>query len=241
MCDTMAAVNTATADAAVLFAKNSDRDFAEAQYLERLPAASHLPDSRLPLTYVQITQVPRTHAVLLSKPHWIWGAEIGANEHGLVIGNQAVFAKIEPSVEKGIIGMDYLRLALERAADVEEAVHVITTLLAEYGQSGNCGFEREIAYHNSFILADPKGATVLETVEREWVVRSIDRIQAISNAYTIEDRPDESSATVEMRAVKGGFHGADAPFAFKRVYEDPAKIASGTYRRQSCVRVVEGA
>jgi secernin len=231
MCDTMAAVQTATADAAVLFAKNSDREFAEAQYLQLLPAASHARGAGVKLTYLEIEQAPRTHAVLLSKPHWMWGAEIGANEHGLVIGNQAVFAKIPPSAAPGIIGMDYLRLALERALDVEEAVEVITTLLREHGQSGNCGFQSEMSYHNSFILADSRGAKVLETVEREWVLQSIDRYEAISNALMIEETPDAASATLERRAIEGGFYASGAPFVFKSVYEDGSTIRSGTYRR----------
>jgi secernin len=239
MCDTMAAVQTATADGAVLFAKNSDRDFAEAQYLQLLPAASHARGDTVHLTYLEIEQTSRTHAVLLSKPHWIWGAEIGANEHGLAIGNQAVFAKIAPSAVEGIIGMDYLRLALERAIDVDEAIHVITTLLKEYGQSGNCGFQHEIAYHNSFILADAQGAKILETVEREWVVKSIDNYQAISNALTIEDRADAASATLESRAVEGGFHQNGAPFVFKSIYEDWGKITSSTYRRGRALGLLE--
>ncbi len=38
-------------------------------------------------TYIEIEQVPQTYAVVLSRPAWLWGAEMGANEHQVGIGN----------------------------------------------------------------------------------------------------------------------------------------------------------
>ena len=58
------------------------------------PAADACPGGAGPCTYITIPQVERTNAVLLGKPYWIWGAEMGANEHGVVIGNEAVFTKL---------------------------------------------------------------------------------------------------------------------------------------------------
>ncbi|MGE0719525.1 MAG: carcinine hydrolase/isopenicillin-N N-acyltransferase family protein, partial [Alphaproteobacteria bacterium] len=165
MCDTMVALPPATAAGHVLFAKNSDRERNEAQVLEMFPRASHAPGTRLACTYIEIPQVAQTHAVLLSRPFWIWGAEMGANEHGVVIGNEAVYAASPPpSRTRALIGMDLLRLALERSTSAAEAVDVITGLLEAHGQGGSCGHLEERFYDNSFIVADAREAFVVETI-----------------------------------------------------------------------------
>ena len=113
----------------MVLAKNSDRDPNEAQLWTWAPAAEHTPGDRVHATYVDLPQVARTHAVVLSRPWWMWGAEMGANEHGVAIGNEAVFTKQPTSLEPGLLGMDLLRLALERATSAREAVEVVVDLL----------------------------------------------------------------------------------------------------------------
>src|SRR2546423_12638539 len=162
MCDTLVATPPYTADGALWFAKNSDREPGEAQLVEHLPARHHS-TAKLQCTYLEIPQAARTNEIVISRPFWMWGAEIGANEHGVAIGNEAVFTKL-PYAKRGLTGMDLLRLALERAATARDALEIITQLIAEHGQGGGCGYRnRKFRYHNSFIIAGPAPAWVLET------------------------------------------------------------------------------
>lgn len=63
----------------------------------------------LQCTYIEIDQVPETYAVVLSRPAWMWGAEMGANEHGVCIGNEAVWGREAISKEEALLGMDLVR------------------------------------------------------------------------------------------------------------------------------------
>jgi len=50
---------------------------------------------------------------------------MGVNEYGVAIGSEALFTMVKPEKFPGLIGMDLLRLALERADSAGAAVHVI--------------------------------------------------------------------------------------------------------------------
>lgn len=184
MCDTLVSLT----DHGVLFAKNSDRGANESQVLTSVPAADHAPGDTVACTWISIPQAAHTHAVLLSRPWWLWGAEMGTNEHGVTIGNEAVFTKGGYG-EPALLGMDLLRLALERAATAEEAVSVLVDLLETHGQGGPCSHDDPgFTYDNSFLVADPNGAIVLETAGREWATETVTgRGRSISNGLTIPD------------------------------------------------------
>jgi len=110
---------------------------------------------------------------------------MGANEYGVVIGNEALHAKTPAQRRRALIGMDLVRLGLERGATAAQARDVIIDLLERHGQGGDCGHLGRFYYNNGFIIADPAEAFVLETVGREWVWRRIASHRALSNAYSI--------------------------------------------------------
>ena len=74
-----------------------------------------------------------------------------------------------------VLGMDLLRLGLERGRTAREALEVITRLLEEHGQGGQCSdLVVDFSYHNSFLLADGVEAWVLETADRLWVAEKVE-------------------------------------------------------------------
>ncbi|TAL39594.1 MAG: peptidase U34 [Spirochaetes bacterium] len=219
MCDTIVAVGAATFDGSVILAKNSDREPNEAQLLYRVPAARFAKGETLRCTFLTIPQARITQEVLISRPFWMWGCEIGVNASGVAIGNEAVFTR-EPYAKTGLTGMDLMRLALERTSTAQDALVLITDLIAEHGQGGNCGYQHKLFYHNSFIIADKTSAWVLETAGRHWVAKKVRTIGSISNGITIEEDFDLSSKGLEDYARGKGYLKPHENFSFRRAFSD---------------------
>ena len=82
---------------------------------------------------------------------------------------------------------------------------------------------------------------MLETVEREWVVKRVDAHYAISNAMTIETDFDRCGPTLPARALTARLHEPGPAFSFKSVFEDDTKSASGNYRRARAMHLLAAA
>ena len=136
----------------------------------------------------QYLELPDTgaHTLLGSRPTWLWGFEHGVNEHGVAIGNEKVWTVDDPAAaEPALIGMDLVRLALERAATADDALDVLTSTLAIHGQGGIADVEHGEAYWSSFLVADALGGWVLETSGQTWASRPVEDGAAISNRLTL--------------------------------------------------------
>ncbi|MBW2457537.1 MAG: C69 family dipeptidase [Deltaproteobacteria bacterium] len=236
MCDTFVVTSEATSDGAVLFGKNSDRELDEPQVVECHAAADHPPGAEVGCTYLPVAQVPRTHGVMLSRPSWMWGAEMGANDQGLVMGNEAVFTRA-PQQETGLLGMDLLRLTLERAGSACQGVTILTDLLAEHGQGGACGYRNQrFRYDNSFLLADPEDAWVVETAGRAWVAARVCGVRAISNGLTLGERYDRASDHLAAEARDLGLLRGKGPVHFTRCFGRASLTwAAAAGPRRGCV------
>lgn len=235
-CDSLVALAPATSDGAVLFAKNSDRPAGECQPLTQVAARSHAPGARLKCTYIEIAQAKETARILGSRPFWCWGFEHGLNEYGVAIGNHTVFTKDSLS-GAGLIGMDLVRLGLERAHTAAQAVEVMTTLLEEHGQGGSGYCDKNWPYHNSFLIADRTAGFVLETSDRHWALRAVEEIGSVSNHLTIGSDWEALSDGAIEHAINAGWWNEDADqrFDFAAAYRDttvvPETISSGRHQR----------
>lgn len=212
MCDTLFAPKSKTAYAKSILGKNSDRDANEPQYLTYLPAADHPEGERVHCTYIDVEQVSHTYGVILSKPSWIWGGEIGTNECGVTIGNEAVWTRLGYG-KPALLGMDLLRLGLERGRTAVEALDWIIQLLETYGQGGNCGFDSELHYHNTFLITDATDGWVLETAGKFWAVEKLDDLRTISNVMSVH-HPTRLHDGVVAYAAEQGWCSSEAEFDF---------------------------
>ena len=219
MCDTFIALPSVTSDGSIIFGKNSDREPNEAQALEYHPGRVYSSPGLVQCTYLAIPQVKETFGIIIGRPFWMWGAEMGANEKGVVIGNEAVWTRMPLNRENGLTGMDILRLALERSATAQQALETIVGLLADFGQGGICGYEdKRMAYHNSFILADPREGWVLETAGHLWAAVRIKDYYSISNGLTIGEAIDECHPQLIENALQRGWLKKGRSFHFARCY-----------------------
>lgn len=223
MCDTLVAIKNYTANNSIIFAKNSDREPDEVHELIHIPSRQYKKGEKVKCTYIEIPQVEKTYEVFLAKPFWIWGCEMGVNENGVVIGNEAIFAKIPYEKKNGLIGMDLIRLALERSETSDIAVEVIADLLNKYGQGGACGYhDKKFRYHNSFLIADFNSAKVMECYGREWAVKEIKDAYSISNCICIEDDYDYHSDNFGEYARSKNWISSEGIKGYKKL--NPKKV-----------------
>ncbi|TFG83346.1 MAG: hypothetical protein E4H20_05720 [Spirochaetales bacterium] len=166
----------------IFFGKNSDRNANEPQAL--LIAARRTPSDSVIFNDRSFDVPDAGHSMILSCPTWMPGAEMGVNEKGVAIGNEAVFSKYKPAPD-GVLGMDLLRAALMASSSAEEARDILITLTERHPQGGNGAFKGTLVYNNSYIISGPDGAYVLETAAARWAWRKLDEATAISNSYSL--------------------------------------------------------
>ncbi len=239
-CDSLVALGNVTADGRVHFAKNSDRPELEAQPLLQQGRQRHGAGSRLRCTYIEIPQVAETSGLIGSRPYWCWGFEHGLNEHGVAIGNHTIFTRESPA-GTGLIGMDLVRLGLERGRSAHEALDVITALLSTFGQGGSGFADKDWGYNNSFLIADRNGAFVLETSDRAWAWREVSDLASLSNHMTLGDDWSAVSDGFMERAIAQGWwqESETRRFDVAASYRDtslvPESISSGRFARTCCL------
>ena len=221
MCDSFVALPSATTTGTTLAAKNADCEINEAQAVLRLPRRRYPDGAMVRTSHIVIPQARETHEIIIDKSYWTWGGEIGVNEHGLAVGNEAIFSNVEEKGDGLIIG-DLLRLMLERAATCEEALQVFGEVLAAHGQGGNCELRGNSHFDSSYLVSDKSSAYVIESAGRQWAARKVAGVGAISNALAIGTDWERCSLP------QNGGGRTD----FAAAYADDSKAASGVARQK---------
>jgi secernin len=199
------------------------------------PRTSWPAHATLPLEYLTLPQADVTFATLGSSPYWCWGYEEGINEHRVAIGNEAIYTKTfraaaqayraghSPAV--GLLGMDLVRLALERSRSAAQAIDVMGSLIERYGQFGSGVPTKDHAeggYDNAFLVADPSEAWVLEAFGQQWAARRlVQGCTSISNQVSIRTTWDAQSPNLVEYAQHNAWWPATlTPFDVARAYID---------------------
>jgi secernin len=233
MCDSLVATGAYTRSGTTLFAKNSDRSSGECQPLLQFPAAIHPRGAKLRCTHIEIPQVAETYRVMGHSPWWVWGFEHGVNEHGIAIGNQTIFSNEPVEEAAGLIGMDLVRLGVERGRDAREALEAIASLLETYGQGGAAFAPEAAGYHNSFMIAGPEEAWVMETSGRRWAARRVE-VDALTNHITTGSNWGIGSRDLESFARREGWWRDSGRVDVSACYRNrsvPGRISEGRLRR----------
>lgn len=248
MCDTYVVLADRSATGSVVLGKNSDRPAFDCQPLAMHARKKFEKGTRLELAYTTIDEAEERYATLGSSPYWCWGYEEGINEYGVAIGNEAIYTKdltenteLEKSghpVTKGILGMELIRLGLERGKTAKEALDVITALVEEYGQWGSGVPMSDTisgSYNNSFIIADKKEAYILEAAGKQWAARRVESgYAAISNEVSIRTDLTHQSADLVDHAIEKGWWPEEKRDSFDYGY---AYINRNNPRQLSHIRV----
>lgn len=219
MCDTYVVLSDVAKTGTTVLCKNSDRPEFDCQ-----PMAYHMrkkcnQGTKLNLAYITIDQAEERYATMGSSPYWCWGYEEGINEFGVAIGNEAIYTKdltenteLEKAgapVKKGILGMEIIRLGLERGKTAREALDVMASLVETYGQWGSgvpMANTIDGSYNNSYIIADCREAYIFETAGTKWAAKRVDKgFAGISNEVSIRTDMTEGCADLIDYAIEKGW------------------------------------
>ncbi|CAF1167155.1 unnamed protein product [Rotaria sordida] len=235
-CDTFVVLPPLTDSNFHIFGKNSDRPVNEVQEIIFV-SNEHTSDNKdfVRCTHIQIPQISTTYRCVLSKPAWSWGAEMGANEHGICIGNEGVFSKVPYDTRKSsLTGLDIVRLALERAKTAKSAVEIIGELIEKYGQGGACfdaSAKMSGGYDNSFLVVDGDEAWSIETCDRVWVAKQIkEGYYNMSNVYAIEDDYNLKSNNLEEFAKEKNLWDGKDKLNFAQVFQGPSPCTDARFK-----------
>ncbi|XP_053464957.1 secernin-1 isoform X2 [Nycticebus coucang] len=146
---------------------------------------------------------------------------MGANEHGVCIANAAVSTR-EPAAEmEALLGMDLVRLGLERGETAKEALDTIVSLLEEHGQGGNYYEDASFchSFQSAYLIVDRDEAWVLETIGKYWAAEKVtEGVKCICNQLSLTTKMDAEHPELRSYAQSQGWWTGDSEFNFSEVF-----------------------
>ncbi len=229
-CTTVLIGRALTADGSVIHAHNEDMGNDAVGRLWAAAPATHGPNSRVRVPYVEIEQPADTFG------YWASGNAPGAEGLGTKIGGpyDSILVGINDqgvsmscnwahSREENLEGVGIRRFALrqillERATSARHGVELLGELIDTHGQADWGG----LIYH----LADSREAWVVETTTHHWVARRVrdDEVWVTANRFRIGTEYDLASKGLVEHAIEQGWQGRDEPFSFAGAYGRPEKM-----------------
>jgi secernin len=207
-CDMVVAVAPATGMQQSLFAANCHRPRGDAPAVRRVAGRTFTAGEAVQTPFVQLPQARQTCAVLAVQAQGAWGYLHGVNDRRVAAGVadwQSCLRQRRP----GLLGPDLVRLVLERSHSAQQAVDVLTDLIARHGQGAFNGSPEEGAADHVFLLADPAEAFVVEAAGAAWAAQEIGQVRAAGDVAVIRQDWSRLCTGLADRAIAEGWWQAD--------------------------------
>jgi hypothetical protein len=226
-CTGFAALNPAGSP---IFGRNFDWDNDPILVLETDSPDGYASISMVDIRYLGFTRTteitPQNQEDLSNAPYVPFD---GMNERGLVVGMMAVNASLDPDPVKKTIGsLAAIRLMLDYAATVDEAIHLISQYNIDF--SGGPGLH--------YMVADSRGqSAVIEYVNGKMNVIHSDRPYQVSTNFLLSGQtPEEGRSSCDryqlafdhLKSSDGQISQSDAMRLLQQVAQ-PSTLWSVTY------------
>ena len=179
--DMLVALQEASDHKAALFAVNHHAPLGRRHALRLLHGGLHEHEAVPPLPANEMLQTRPICTVLGLQPAGAWGFVHGVNEHHLAIGATSWRSRLA-SADKGLLGADLVRIALERSHSCPQAVDTLVSLISRYGQRSESA---DGPADNVFLVADGREAFVIEAAGNHWAMLECTRSRAVTDVALI--------------------------------------------------------
>jgi secernin len=114
----------------------------------------------------------------------MWGYLQGVNEHRVALACTDWRSRICRE-GPGLLGAELVRLTLERARSADQALEILTDLIARHGQGRFADSPEGDEGDHLFLVADPVAAFAVEAAGSAWAAQELHEVRAASGTAVI--------------------------------------------------------